>query len=179
MKLLHISSVKFVFLEICEANLLWGLNNTLHEMTMLSTNMFNIKWTLHGKLKILPTLVPWGDVILLVDSTFTLNQINGQVIEHEDELDLSTWNPLAQAYFLKSWLACLIVEAIKDITKIMKGVRKTFNQGKKNDRSSYYLDPFVDLRKVNDLNFAYLGWNTNFIPFQGIDRCYIGVTSKC
>jgi hypothetical protein len=29
------------------------------------------------------------------------------------------------------------------------------------------------------LNFAYLGWNTNFIPFQGIDRCYIGVTSKC
>jgi hypothetical protein len=49
------------------------------------------------------------------------------------------------------------VEAIKDITKIMKGIRKTFNQGKKDDRSSYYLDPFVDLRKVNDLNFAYLG----------------------
>jgi hypothetical protein len=54
------------------------------------------------KLKILPTLIPWGDVILSVDSTFTLNQISGQVIEHEDELDLSTLNPLAQAYFLKS-----------------------------------------------------------------------------
>jgi hypothetical protein len=67
---------------------------------MLSTNTSNIKCTLHGKLKILPALVPWGDVILLVDST--LNQISGQVIEHEDELDFSTLNPLAQAYFLKS-----------------------------------------------------------------------------
>jgi hypothetical protein len=69
---------------------------------MLSTSVFNIKWTLHGKLENLLALVLWGDVILLVDSTFTLNQISGQVIEHEDELDLSTLDPLAQAYFLKS-----------------------------------------------------------------------------
>jgi hypothetical protein len=66
---------------------------------MLSTSTFNIKWTLHGKLKDLPTLVVRGDVILLVDSTLTLNQISGQVIEHEDELNLSTLDPLAQAYF--------------------------------------------------------------------------------
>ncbi len=78
------------------------MNHTLHEMTMLSTSVFNIKWTLHGKLENLLALVLWGDVILLVDSTFTLNQISGQVIEHEDELDLSTLDPLAQAYFLKS-----------------------------------------------------------------------------
>lgn len=36
-------------------------------------------------------------------------------------------------------------------------MRKTFNQGKEDDRSSYHLDPFVELREVNDLNFAYLG----------------------
>jgi hypothetical protein len=69
---------------------------------MLSTSTFNIKWSLRGKLKILPTLVLWGDVILLVDSTFTLNQISGQVIEHEDELDTSTLDPIVEAYFLKS-----------------------------------------------------------------------------
>jgi hypothetical protein len=66
---------------------------------MLSTSTFNIKWTLHGKLNDLPTLVVGGDVILLVDSTFTLNQISGQVIEHEDDLNLSTLDLLAQAYF--------------------------------------------------------------------------------
>jgi hypothetical protein len=51
-------------------------------------------------------------------------------------------------------LAFSIVEARKDTTKIMKGIKKTFDQGKEDDRSSYYLDPFVDLRKVNELSFA-------------------------
>jgi hypothetical protein len=64
-------------------------------MTMLSTSVFNIKWTLHGKVENLLALVLWGDVILIVNSTFTLNQISGQGIEH-DELDLSTLDPLAQ-----------------------------------------------------------------------------------
>lgn len=65
-------------------------------MTMLSTSVFNIKWTFHGKVENLLALVLWGDVILIVNSTFTLNQISGQGIEHEDELDLSTLDPLAQ-----------------------------------------------------------------------------------
>ncbi len=50
------------------------------------------------------------------------------------------------------------MEVGKDTTKIMKGIKKTFNQGKEDDRSSYYLDPFVDLRKVNDLSFACMAW---------------------
>lgn len=119
----------------------------VREMTMLSTSMLNIKWTLHGKPRFPPASVIGGDVILLVDSTFTLNQISGQVIEHEDEWDLSASDLLAQAYFWTSRLAFSTVEAGKDAAEVVKGISKTLNRGKEDDRSSYYPDPSGDPRK--------------------------------
>ncbi|CAM6040991.1 unnamed protein product [Sphagnum compactum] len=119
----------------------------VREMTMLSTSMLNIKWTLRGKPRLPPASVIGGDVILLVDSTFTLNQISGQVIEHEDEWDLSASDLLAQAYFWTSRLAFSTVEAGKDAAEVVKGISKTLNRGKEDDRSSYYPDPSGDPRK--------------------------------
>ncbi|CAM6064540.1 unnamed protein product [Sphagnum tenellum] len=119
----------------------------VREMTMLSTSMLNIKWTLRGKPRLPPASVIGGDVILLVDSTFTLNQISGQVIDHEDEWDLSASDLLAQAYFWTSRLAFSTVEAGKDAAEVVKGISKTLNRGKEDDRSSYYPDPSGDPRK--------------------------------
>jgi len=96
-----------------------------------------------------------------------LNQISGQVIEHEDEWDLSASDLLAQAYFWTSRLAFSTVEAGKDAAEVVKGISKTLNRGKEDDRSSYYPDPSGDPRKVNGLNFTHaLSWvKHKFIPF--------------
>ena len=52
----------------------------MQEMVMLSTNVLSIKWTIRGK----PKSVLEGDLMLRVTSKFTLNQISGRVIEHEE-----------------------------------------------------------------------------------------------
>lgn len=124
------------------------MTQAVREMTMLSTSILNIKWTLRGKPKLPPASLLGGEVVLSVNSTYTLNQISGQVIEHEDEWDLAGSDPLAQAYFWTSRLAYSAVESGKDFSEMVKGVTKIFDKGKDENKSTYYPDPSGDPRKV-------------------------------
>ena len=115
---------------------------------MLTTSVLNIKWTLRGKPKLPPASALGGEVVLSVNSVFTLNQISGQVVEHEDEWDLSASDPLAQAYFWTTRLAFSTIEAGKDSAEKVKGMTNALDKGKDDDKNSYYPDPSGDPRKV-------------------------------
>lgn len=114
-------------------------------MVMLSTSVLNIKWTLRGKPKS-PIFSIGGDLIVKVNSKFTLNQISGQVIEHEELWDLSASSLVAQAYFWTSRRLFATVEAGKDVSDSVKDLTNRFTTENKN--VEMYPDPTGDPTKV-------------------------------
>ncbi|XP_021857394.1 uncharacterized protein [Spinacia oleracea] len=117
---------------------------TVQEMTMLSTSVLIIKWTLKGKPKsILATIS--GDLIVKVNSKFTLNQISGQVIEHEESWDLSASSPVAQAYFGASRRLFAAKETGKDVVDSVKKLGGKISTPKEN--IEIYPDPSGDPMK--------------------------------
>ncbi|KAH9312933.1 hypothetical protein KI387_027968, partial [Taxus chinensis] len=116
---------------------------SVQEMTMLSTSVLNIKWTIRGKSKI--STILWGDVILSVNSLFTLNQISGQVIEHQEEWDLSASSALGQAYFWASRWLYVTAEAGKDVAEVTKDITRKFDKDEEN--SNIVPDPSGDPTK--------------------------------
>ncbi|KAI5002979.1 hypothetical protein ZWY2020_027629 [Hordeum vulgare] len=126
---------------------------TVQEMSMQSTSMLTIKWTLRGKPKNAFFAAAGGELVLRVDSQFVLNQISGQVLEHAESWDLSSSSPLAQAYFWFSRRVYSTVEAGKDTIEAAKGVASRLN---KDDNLEVYPDPLGDPTKFftrpDDLN---------------------------
>lgn len=112
---------------------------------MSSTSLLNIKWTLKGKPKSLVAGIG-GDVIVKVNSQFTLNQISGQVIEHKELWDLSASSTIAQAYFWSSRRLFSTVEFLKDIADSTKNLSSRFQTEKEN--TEIYPDPLGDPTKV-------------------------------
>lgn len=112
---------------------------------MLSTSVLNIKWTLKGNPKNLLASVG-GPVILKVNSRFTLNQISGQVIEHEETWDLSSSSTIAQAYFWASRRLFSTIESSKDLSDSLKNFSSRFSTKKEN--LEIYPDPSGDPLKV-------------------------------
>nr|XP_043616727.1 uncharacterized protein LOC122588636 [Erigeron canadensis] len=119
-------------------------NVTVQEMSMLSTSLLNIKWTLKGNPKN-PLASVGGPVILRIDSRYTLNQISGQVIEHEELWDLSSSSTIAQAYFWASRRLFSIVESTKDLSDSLKNFSSRFSTKKEN--LEIYPDPSGDPTK--------------------------------
>ncbi|WJX77389.1 hypothetical protein P8452_60704 [Trifolium repens] len=117
---------------------------TVQEMTMLSTSVLSIKWTLRGKLKSVLAGVG-GDLILRVTSKFTLNQISGQVIEHEELWDLSASSASAQAFFWTSRVLFATTESVKDLADSAKNLSANFETKKEN--MDIYPDPSGDPTK--------------------------------
>ncbi|KAK1431458.1 hypothetical protein QVD17_07917 [Tagetes erecta] len=113
-------------------------NVSVQDMVMLSTSLLNIKWTLKGDPKN-PLASAGGPVILKVNSRFTLNQISGQVIEHEEIWDLSSSSTIAQAYFWASRRLFSTIESAKDISDSLKNVSSRFSTKKEN--VDFYPDP--------------------------------------
>ncbi|KAG6555243.1 hypothetical protein Mapa_003285 [Marchantia paleacea] len=123
------------------------LNNptvAVQQMQMISTSMLNIKWTLRGTPKLPPASVVGGELVLNVNSYFTLNQISGQVTDQVDEWDLSGSSPITLAYFYATKLAYLAAESGKDFGESVSGLTKMMD--KKEDNSTIYSDP-TDPRK--------------------------------
>lgn len=114
-------------------------------MSMLSTSLLNIKWTLKGNPKNLLAGIG-GPVILKVNSRFTLNQISGQVIEHEEHWDLSSSSTIGQAYFWASRRLFSTIEAAKDFSDSVKNLSSRFSTKKEN--LEIYPDPSGDPTKV-------------------------------
>lgn len=117
---------------------------SVQQMVMLSTSVLNIKWTLRGKPKS-PIFTIGGDLILKVNSKFTLNQISGQVVEHEETWDPSQSSVIAQAYFWASRRLFATVEAGKDVSDSIKDVSK--RMAKENKNVEMYPDPTGDPTK--------------------------------
>uniref|UniRef100_A0A1J3J9D1 Uncharacterized protein n=1 Tax=Noccaea caerulescens TaxID=107243 RepID=A0A1J3J9D1_NOCCA len=118
-----------------------GLDNptvTIQEMIMLSTSVLRIRWTVKGKPKSFLAAIS-GDLIIKVKSEFTLNQISGQVIEHEESWDSSSSSPIAQAYFLTSRRLFAASESAKDLLDVSKDLAATFAARK--DDTEIYRDP--------------------------------------
>ncbi|CAI5973866.1 unnamed protein product [Closterium sp. NIES-64] len=78
-------------------------------MSMESTSVLVITWQLRGYL-----VIPGGLLDARVTSTFTLNQISGQVINHRDQWDVASSALPIQLAFWASRLAWSTSEAIKD-----------------------------------------------------------------
>lgn len=116
----------------------------VQEMSMSSTSLLNIKWILKGKPKSLVAGIG-GDVIIKVNSQFTLNQISGQVIEHKESWDLSASSAIAQAYFWSSRRLFSTVEFLKDLTESTKNLSSRFQTEKEN--TEIYPDPLGDPTK--------------------------------
>ncbi|MFS7996703.1 hypothetical protein Hanom_Chr12g01132931 [Helianthus anomalus] len=119
-------------------------NVSVQDMVMLSTSLLNIKWTLKGTPKN-PLASVGGPVILKVDSRFTLNQISGQVIEHEESWDLSSSSTIAQAFFWASRRLFSTTESAKDFSDTLKKFSSRFSTKKEN--VDYYPDPSGDPTK--------------------------------
>lgn len=114
-------------------------------MVMLSTSVLNIKWTLRGKPKS-PIFSIGGDLIVRVNSLFTLNQISGQVIEHQESWDLSESSLLARVYFWTSRRLFATVEGGKDVFDFVKDLTNRATIENKN--VEIYPDPTGDPTKV-------------------------------
>lgn len=115
---------------------------------MLSTSVLSIKWTMKGKPKSFIARVG-GDVILRITSKFTLNQISGQVIEHEEFWDLSASSASAQAFFWTSRALFATVESVKDLGDSAKNMSSNFESEKEN--LEIYPDPSGDPTKVSSI----------------------------
>ncbi|KAF5462742.1 hypothetical protein F2P56_018725 [Juglans regia] len=127
---------------------------SVQEMTMLSTSVLIIKWRIKGKLKSFLAGVGSGDLIIKVNSQFTLNQISGQVVEHEEFWDLSSSSIIAQAFFWASRRLFATVEAGKDLADGVKNLTSRFSTDEK-ENLEMYPDPSGDPMKFfqRDDNF--------------------------
>ncbi|KMZ58732.1 hypothetical protein ZOSMA_74G00750 [Zostera marina] len=114
---------------------------TVQEMMMLSTDVLNIKWIVKGKAKGLT----FADLIVNVNSVFTLNQISGQVIEHNETWDVSSSSSISQGYFWSSRGFFSANQSIKDTMDLVKKVTDNFSDEKNNQ--NVYPDPTGDPRK--------------------------------
>lgn len=112
---------------------------------MLSTSVLTIKWTVKGKPRSLLASIS-GDLIIKVKSQYTLNQISGQVIEHEESWDLSASSAISQAYFWTSRRLFATTEAGKDLGDFLKNFSSRFQSEKEN--IEIYPDPSGDPTKV-------------------------------
>ncbi|ESR41853.1 transmembrane protein [Citrus sinensis] len=117
---------------------------TVQEMVMLSTSVLSIKWTLRGKPKSIIANIG-GDLTVKVHSKFTLNQISGQVIEHEELWDLSASSPVAQAFFWASHRLYATTEAGKDSLDLINNFKSKISTEQEN--LGIYPDPSGDPTK--------------------------------
>lgn len=115
---------------------------------MLSTSVLSIKWTIKGKLKSVLAGVG-GDLILRITSKFTLNQISGQVIQHEELWDLSASSASARAFFWTSRILFATVESVKDLANSAKNFSANFST--KKEDMDIYPDPSGDPTKVSSV----------------------------
>ncbi|WVZ07148.1 hypothetical protein V8G54_020494 [Vigna mungo] len=124
---------------------LWAtgaLDNASVEMVMLSTSVLSIKWTIRGKPK---SVIGGEDLILRITSKFTLNQISGQVIDHEEFWDLSASSASAQTFFWTSRALFSAIESVKDLVDNAKNLSSKISTKKEN--LEMYPDPSGDPTK--------------------------------
>ena len=129
---------------------------------MLSTSILSIKWTIRGKPKSLIGGIG-GNLVLRITSKFTLNQISGQVIQHEEFWDLSASSAGAQAFFWISRALFATVESVKDLADGAKNSSSKFSTKKEN--LEIYPDPSGDPTKVSFCRRFLNTWLTGSVSY--------------
>ncbi|CAI0376206.1 unnamed protein product [Linum tenue] len=119
---------------------------SVREMVMLSTSLLRIRWTVRGKPKSFAGALLAGELIIKVNSEFTLNQISGQVIEHRESWDLSASSPPGQAFFWASRRLFATVEAGRDLGVLFKDLGSRISP-QKDSSDDIYPDPSGDPTK--------------------------------
>ncbi|CAL1385333.1 unnamed protein product [Linum trigynum] len=119
---------------------------SVQEMVMLSTSLLRIRWTVRGKPKSFLGALLAGELIIKVNSEFTLNQISGQVIQHQEYWDLSASSPPGQAFFWASRRLFATVEAGKDLGVLFKDLSSRISI-QKDSSDDIYPDPSGDPTK--------------------------------
>uniref|UniRef100_A0A7N0VHY2 AT1G65230-like protein n=1 Tax=Kalanchoe fedtschenkoi TaxID=63787 RepID=A0A7N0VHY2_KALFE len=117
---------------------------SVQEMVMPSTSVLTIRWTIKGKPKSFVATIS-GEVVIKIKSQFTLNQISGQVIEHEESWDLSGSSAIAQAYFWTSRRIYATAESGKDLVDSVKDLAGRMSS--KQENLEIYPDPAGDPTK--------------------------------
>lgn len=120
---------------------------------MLSTSELIIKWRIRGKPKSFIAGIG-GDLVMRINSKFILNQISGQVIEHEESWDISSSSFIAQAYFWTSRRLFAASEGTKDLADLVKNLSSSFPKEKQN--TDIYPDPLGDPTKVSSSFYFFL-----------------------
>ena len=129
-------------------------------MSMLSTSVLSIKWTIRGKPKSLVAGIG-GDLVIRITSKFTLNQISGQVTEHEEFWDLSSSSFITQVYFWTSRRIFATTEGAKDLADLVTNLSRSSPKEKQN--LDIYPDPTGDPTKVGEFLYILLLLNPNFL----------------
>ncbi|XP_020589620.1 uncharacterized protein LOC110030955 [Phalaenopsis equestris] len=114
---------------------------TVQEMQMLSTSELSIKWLLKGRPKNPLFAALGGDLVLYINSRFTLNQISGQVIEHDEFWDLSASSVVGRSYFWISRRLFSTIEAGKDTIDAVKSMSAGISSEKENSFPDLSGDP--------------------------------------
>ena len=122
-------------------------------MSMLSTSVLSIKWTIRGKPKSLVAGIG-GDLVIRITSKFTLNQISGQVTEHEEFWDLSSSSFITQVYFWTSRRIFATTEGAKDLADLVTNLSRSSPKEKQN--LDIYPDPTGDPTKVGVSSSTFL-----------------------
>ncbi|CAN0859568.1 hypothetical protein LINGRAHAP2_LOCUS7695 [Linum grandiflorum] len=114
-------------------------------MVMLSRSFLRIRWTVKSKPKSFIGSLLAGELTIRVKSEFTLNQISGQVLEHQESWDLSDSSLLGQAFFWASRRSFATFEAGNDLGILFKDLSSRFSS--RNDNPEIYPDPSGDPTK--------------------------------
>lgn len=134
---------------------------SVQEMVMLSTSVLKIRWTIKGKPKSIVAGIA-GNLIVRVDSQFTLNQISGQVIEHQESWDLTASSALAQAFFWTSRRLFAAVEGGKDLSESIKNLSSRLSTKNEKQNLEMFPDPSGDPTKVSSFTICSLASLNNF-----------------
>eukprot|EP00252_Welwitschia_mirabilis_P002841 TRINITY_DN1284_c0_g1_i2.p1 TRINITY_DN1284_c0_g1~~TRINITY_DN1284_c0_g1_i2.p1 ORF type:complete len:226 (+),score=40.97 TRINITY_DN1284_c0_g1_i2:147-824(+) len=116
---------------------------TVQEMSMLSTSVLNVRWTVRGRLKAIGFSL--GHMSIVINSTYTLNQISGQVLEHVEEWNVSSSSGLGQAYFWASRVLDVTTEAGNDLVDVVNNMKSRF--AKEEENRDIFADPMGDPTK--------------------------------
>ncbi|CAI7843580.1 unnamed protein product [Closterium sp. NIES-54] len=140
-------------------------------MSMESTSVLVITWQLRGYL-----VIPGGLLDARVTSTFTLNQISGQVINHRDQWDVASSALPIQLAFWASRLAWSTSEAIKDgpfpgtlvfihaLLSLNRSYHPHPTTGHPQPLSQQHVDPKRDLSKAALSSCAHLHLSNPITP---------------
>ena len=114
-----VSFLQFLLLKIKLSDFLLLLC-TVQEMVLFVTSVLSSKWIVKGNPKSSLAFIG-GDLVIQINSHYTINQISGQVIEREELWECSSSSIVGKTYFRSQYRRVYAaVEGAKDLADLVK-----------------------------------------------------------